>query len=169
MNSRNTIFQVFAFLLFTGAQVTVFMNLALFNTSFCFIYIGFILFLPIDTDRIVLIILGFASGLSVDMFYDSTGIHAAAAVLLAFARPYWVAILTPQGGYEIGVSPTLNQMSFFWVTSYLIPLLVIHHFAIFYIEAGGFSLFFFTLVKVLLSVVFTYVVLLLIQLLFFRR
>jgi len=165
MNSRNIVFFIFTFLLFTGAQVTVFRNLALFNTSFCFIYIGFILFLPIDTDRILLLMLGLVLGLSIDIFYDSIGIHAAAAVLLAFIRPYWIVILTPQGGYEIGVSPTLKQMPFFWISSYLIPLLLIHHIAIFYIEAGGFSLFFFTLVKVFASTIFTYVVLVLVQLL----
>jgi len=169
MSNRGIIFQVLAFVLYIVAQVTIFRNLALVNVSFCFIYLGFILLLPIDIDRMLLLFLGFISGLIVDLFYDSIGIHTAASVMLTFLRPYWINSLTPQGGYNIGISPSLRHMPFVWFTSYLIPIILIHHFAIFYIETGGFSMFFFTLVKVLSSVVFTYIVLILVQLLFYRR
>jgi hypothetical protein len=169
MSNRRIIFQFLSFALYIGVQVTIFRNLALFNVSFCFIYLGFILFLPIDIDRILLLFLGFISGLIIDLFYDSVGIHTAASVMLAFLRPHWINVLTPQGGFNIGVSPSLRHLPFLWITRYLIPIILIHHFAIFYIEAGGFSMFFFTLVKVLSSVLFTYFVLVLVQLLFYRR
>jgi hypothetical protein len=169
MSNRSIIFHVLAFVLYIGAQVTIFRNLALFDIAFCFVYLGFILSLPMDIDRILLLFLGFISGLIVDLFYDSIGIHTAASVMLAFLRPHWINVLTPQGGYNIGVSPSFQHMPFVWITSYLLPIILIHHFAIFYIEAGGFSMFFFTLVKVLSSIVFTYFVLVLVQLLFYRR
>jgi len=60
-------------------------------------------------------------------------------------------------------------MGFGWFFAYASLLVFVHHLAIFYIEAGGFSLFFFTLVKVFFSTVFTFLVLFLIQLLFSRR
>jgi len=163
MNNRS-ILQLFSFILLIGIQVTVFKNLALYDIAFCFIYIGFLLLLPIEFNRLVLLVLGFIAGFMVDIFYDSLGIHAAASVLLVYIRPYWINFLTPQGGYDIGGDPTLKQMNAVWFISYAFPLILIHHFAIFYIE-GGFSLFFFTLVKVILSAVFTFVVLVLVQLL----
>ncbi len=163
MNSRSIILFL-SFFLFLGIQVTILRNLTLFDVAFCFIYIGFILFLPIETNRLILLILAFIIGFVVDLFYDSIGIHAASAVLLAFIRPYWINVLTPQGGYDIGASPTLKQMNFFWFASFALPLILIHHISIFYIE-GGSSLFFFTLVKVFASTIFTYVVLVLVQLL----
>ena len=82
MSNRSIIFQVLAFALFIGVQVTIFRNLALFNISFCFIYLGFILLLPIDIDRILLIFLGFVSGLIVD---TESGVRAYKGI--PFAAP----------------------------------------------------------------------------------
>ncbi len=163
MNSRSII-KFLTFFLFIGIQVIILKNLALYNVAFCFIYIGFILILPIEINRMILLGIGFITGFTIDIFYDSMGIHAAATVLLAFIRPYWINAITPQGGYEIGGSPTLSQMKFSWFASFVLPIIFMHHFAIFYIE-GGFSHFFFTLVKVLLSTIFTFVVLIIAQLL----
>ena len=108
--------------------------------------------------------LAFITGLTIDIFYDSVGIHAAALVFIAYVRPYWINVLTPQGGYDLGANPTLGQMGLFWFLSYAFPLIFVHHFAIFYIE-GGFSQFFFTLVKVFSSTLFTLLVLVVVQLL----
>ncbi len=169
MNYRIIIQQVFAFLLFTAVQVTLLKNLVLFDTTFCFVYLGFLLFLPFETGRTGLLLLGFLLGFVVDVFYDSPGIHAAAGVFIAFIRPAWINVLTPQGGYEINASPFLKQTGVTWFVSYTFALLFIHHTAIFFIEAGGFSMFFFTLVKVFSSTIFTFFVLVLVQLLFYRK
>ena len=169
MDYRQVIYQVIRFVAFVGVQAMLLKDLVIFNSAFCLIYVGFLLFLPIDLSRPVLMLIGFLLGLSVDIFYDSLGIHAAAAVLIGFIRPTWINVLTPQGGYETGFIPGLQRMGFGWYLAYTGVLIFAHHFAIFFIEAGGFSLFFFTLVKVLSSTVFTFLVLFLIQLLLSRR
>jgi len=169
MSYKLLIQQLLSFVLYVLVQVTLLKNLVVFDAAFCFVYIGFILFLPLETGRIVLLLIGFLTGFIVDLFYDSIGIHAASGVLIAFLRPIWINILTPQGGYEAGASPYLRETSTTWYISYSLLIIFIHHFAIFFIEAGGFSLFLFTLVKVLSSVTFTFLVLLLVQLLFYRR
>ncbi len=169
MSYRVIIQQVFAILIFTGVQVAMLKNLVLFDTAFCFIYIGFLLFLPFESGRTGLLLLGFLLGFVVDIFYDSLGIHAAAGVLIAFIRPAWINVLTPQGGYELNASPFLKQTGVTWFVSYTFALIFIHHLAIFFIEAGGFSMFFFTLVKVFSSAIFTFLVLVLAQLLFYRK
>ena len=169
MSYRIILQQVFVFLLFTGVQVTLLKNLVLFDTAFCFVYVGFLLFLPFEIGRTSLLLLGFLLGFVVDVFYDSLGIHAAAGVLIAFIRPAWINVLTPQGGYEINASPFIKQTAVTWFVSYTFALLFIHHTVIFFIEAGGLSIFFFTLVKVFSSTIFTFFVLVLVQLLFYRK
>lgn len=142
-------------------------NLVLFDKAFCFIYIGFLLLLPFETNKVLLLIWGFVIGFFIDIFYDSLGIHMAASVLMVYLRSYWINLITPRGGYEVGMEPTLKLMKFEWFATYSLPLIFVHHFALFYIETGGFSLFFFTFVKVVSSVVFTFVTIVLLQYLFY--
>lgn len=169
MDYRRIIFQVLRLIAYVGAQVILLKNLVVFDNAFCFVYIGFLIFLPVDMERPALMLIGFFLGLSVDIFYDSLGIHAAASVFIGFIRPTLINALTPQGGYEIGISPGLQKMGFSWFLTYTGLLVFAHHFAIFYIEAGGFSMFFFTFVKVVSSTIFTFLVLYLVQVLSSRR
>ncbi|MDH5366563.1 MAG: Rod shape-determining protein MreD [Cyclobacteriaceae bacterium] len=120
-------------------------------------------------DRILILVIAFIIGLIIDMFYNSFGVHTSASVLLAFLRFYWGNIITPQGGYEINISPNLKTMGFQWFSTYFLPMLFVHHFTLFFTEAGGFFLFWFTLLKVIMSTFFTFLVILLIQILFFSR
>ena len=168
MDSRTLIFQAIRFIAYVGVQVVLLKNLVVFDSAFCLVYIGFLLFMPIDIGRPLLMLIGFFLGLSVDIFYDSLGVHAASAVLIGFIRPTWIDVLTPQGGYDASIAPGFQRMGFGWYFAYTGLLLFIHHLTIFYIEAGGFHLFFFTLVKVIFSTLFTFLILLVIQLLFGR-
>jgi hypothetical protein len=79
--------------------------------------------------------IAFLLGFSVDIFYDSIGINAAASVLIGFLRPYWLKIVTPRGGYEEVVIPNLKTLDFGWFFTYSLPLIFIHHFALFFIES----------------------------------
>jgi hypothetical protein len=142
-------------------------NLVLFDKAFCFIYIGFLLLLPFETNKVLLLIWGFVIGFFIDIFYDSLGIHMAASVLMVYLRSYWINLITPRGGYEVGMEPTLKLMKFEWFATYSLPLIFVHHFALFYIETGGLSLFFFTFVKVISSVIFTFITIVLLQYLFY--
>lgn len=167
MNSKNLILQLFYFILYIFLQIMFMKNLVLFDKAFCFIYIGFLLLLPFETNKVLLLIWGFVIGFFIDIFYDSLGIHMAASVLMVYLRSYWINLITPRGGYEVGMEPTLKLMKFEWFATYSLPLIFVHHFALFYIETGGFSLFFFTFVKVISSVVFTFVTIVLLQYLFY--
>ena len=156
-------------LVFFILQVVLFRNMALFDLAFCFVYVAIILSIPFETDRIVTIFAAFVLGILVDAFYNSLGIHASALVLLAFLRYYWISAITPQGGYESNLSPTANSMGGQWYSSYALPLIFMHHFALFFVEAGGFSSFGYSFLKVILSTFFTFFVIVIIQTLFFRR
>lgn len=167
--NRETILHTVYFVLYLLAQVMLFRQLVLFNTAFCFVYVAFILLLPIETNPILLMIAGFLLGFGIDVFYDSLGLHALSLVLVAYLRNYWLATITPQGGYDAGQGPTLAVNGLQWFMVYTLPLVFVHHAVLFFAEAGGFGIFWFTMSKVMTSLIFTMTVILLFQYFSFRR
>lgn len=168
MNNQHILGTITSFILYLALQVTVVRNMVLFDTAFCYVYVAFIILLPFEITPVLLMVVAFLCGLMIDIFYDSLGIHAAACVLIAFLRPYWTKTVPPRGGYEIGMRPTIKIMGFSWFLTFTLPLILIHHLILFFIEVGGLHLFGFTLVKVISSTVFTFLVMVILQYLFYR-
>lgn len=158
MINKGYISQIINFVFVILLQILVFKNIALFDVSFCFVYITILLLVPVETDRIITMIIAFATGLFVDVFYNSLGIHAAAMVLVAFIRSYWIGVITPQGGFDGNISPSVINMGGQWFSTYALPLIFVHHFTLFFTETGGFHIFGFTILKVLTSTFFTFMV-----------
>src|ERR1044071_24083 len=160
--NRVGIFNVVYFFLYVIAQVLLFKRLVLFNTSFCFLYVAFILLLPVDMESWVLMIVAFLLGFTIDIFYDSLGIHALALVTVAYLRNYWLRSITPQGGYDAGSSPAITN-GVQWFLVYSVPMVFVDLALLFFVEAGGFGLFWFTMLKIMASLVFTVGVMLILQ------
>lgn len=163
---RLNVFHLVSFFIYLLLQVLIFKNVVLFHTAFCFVYVAYILLLPVDTNTMLLMAIGFFMGFIVDIFYDSLGMHAFACVLIMYVRNYWLNLITPQGGYDSNVTPSLVMGGTQWFVMYAAPLVFLHHAILFYIEAGGFGLFWFTLWKVIASTLFTVLVIVIIQYLF---
>ncbi len=142
-------------------------NVVLFDKAFCFAYIAFLLLIPLEAGALLVMLMGFATGLIIDIFYDSLGIHASACVIIMFLRPYLVNLMTPRGGYDAGLVPTLRVMGFEWFSVYSYVLILVHHLALFYIEASGVSMFFYTFSKAFFSSILTFSVVIIIQYLFY--
>lgn len=164
---RDIIVQLFRFVLYAGVYVLLIWKLTLFDLGWCFLYLGFLLFLPLRTPIVVQLLLSFGMGLTMDIFFNTGGLHAAAAVLLGFLRPWVLRILTPRDGYDSGDTVNVHQMGWQWFGVYLLLLVLLHHAAFFVLELGSFRHFGTTLAKILVSALFTSVALLIIQLLFF--
>ncbi|NOS57266.1 MAG: Rod shape-determining protein MreD [Cyclobacteriaceae bacterium] len=160
---RGGILQVGLFFGYLILQVLLLKNLVLFNTSFCFLYVAFILLLPVEMNNLLLMLIAFLLGFSVDIFYNSLGLHAMALVLVAYLRNYWLATITPQGGYDIGTPPTLSANGLQWFLVYSLPLVFVHHLVLFFVEASGFAMFWYTMLKAISSLLFTMTVMLLLQ------
>ncbi len=164
--SRITIIQVVTFFIYLFYQVLILKNIVLFNSSFCFLYVAYLLFLPVDSTPVFLMIAGLIMGFGVDIFYDSLGLHASACVMVMYARNYWLSLITPQGGYDINTTPSIAINGMQWFLIYTFPLVFLHHAVLFFVEAGGFGMFWFTLWKTLTSAIFTTVVTVVVQFLF---
>lgn len=158
-----------AFVVYLLLQVLLFRRIVLFDSAFCLVYIGFILFLPLEITTFMLMLFGFTFGIALDLFQNSPGLHAGATVAVAFVRNSWLSLITPQGGYDDAGSISIRQYGVVWLLTYLVPMVFIHQAILFFAEAGGFQLFGLTMLKVLSSMVFTLVVVFLYQLVAVRR
>ncbi len=162
------IFRIIAFFFFLLTQVLLFKNVVLFHTAFCFLYVLYLLTFPVETNPLILMAVAFALGLGVDIFYDSVGLHAMASVGMVYVRGYWLSRITPQGGYDRSSIPTLESNGLQWFIVYVLPLIFIHHVILFFVEAGGTTYFWFTLLKVFVSTLFTVLAVTIAQMLFSR-
>lgn len=134
-----------------------------------YVYILFILMLPVETPKWMLLLLSLIMGLTIDMFGNSGGIHAAATVLIGFARPGILKLIAPRDGYESETKLTPQVMGFNWFATYVTMMVLIHHFAYFYLEVFRFSEFFMTFLKVLINSAITIGLILLSQYLFGKQ
>jgi len=164
--TRSNIIQAISFFLYLFFQVLILKNSVLFHAAFCFLYIAYLLLLPVETNPMLLMLAGFIMGFFIDMFYDSLGLHALSCVLIMYVRNFWLARLTPQGGYDNSAIPGIAASGLQWFLVYAAPLIFVHHAVLFFTEVGGFQYFGFTIMKVLCSTVYTTIVILIVQYLF---
>ncbi len=132
-----------------------------------YIYILFILLLPLNAPRYVVLLGGFFVGLSVDIFSNTLGIHAFASVFIAFLRPLIVRAITDREE-DRSDYPGLIQNGFSWFLYYTALMVFLHHSVLFFIEVFTFSDFFGTLYRIILSSLFSIFVIVLSQFIVFR-
>jgi rod shape-determining protein MreD len=164
--SSDVLKYVWQFFLLVLLQVLIFNNLNLGGYVNPFPYIYLILVLPISIGRMQLLLIGFLLGLTVDVFSDTGGIHAAAATLISFYRPLYIKAQSPREGYDLGAVPHLKVFGVTWFIPYAILLILLHHTVLFYLEVFRFSEFFHTLLKIVLSSLLTLFFVLLAEYLF---
>lgn len=154
------------FLVLVGIQVTVLNNVQLSGYINPYLYVLFILLLPVKFPRIIGMLLALVLGITIDMFTNTLGMHAAATVCMAFARPFVLKIFAPRDGYEADATPNIKDLGFQWFLVYTTVLVLIHHFVLFYVEVFRFSEFFITLLRVILSAALTLTLIFISQFLF---
>lgn len=150
-------------------QVVILNNIQLGGYINPYFYVLFILLLPFETPKWLLLISAFVLGLSVDMFSDTIGLHAAASVFMAYCRPGVLKIVSSRQEYEPGIQPIIRDLGFKWFFSYSLILVSVHHVILFYLEIFGFSEFFHTLLRIAPSIIFTMLLLILSQYVMYRH
>ena len=132
-----------------------------------YIYLLFVLLLPLSTPKYMVLLLAFSIGLTVDIFSNSLGIHSFATVFAAFFRPYVIRLITAREEDKSDY-PGLKQNKFQWFISYVTIMVLIHHFVLFYIEVFTFTNFLLTLTRTFFSSLFSIFVIVLSQYIVFR-
>jgi rod shape-determining protein MreD len=164
----NTVFRFgLIFILLVLLQVLLFNNIQFSGYINPYVYIMFILLLPIEIPSWMLLILSFSIGMIIDFFSGSPGVHTFATVLSGFVRPYVIRVVSPKDGYESGSEPSMANYGFRWFFSYTLLIVLIHHTSLFYLEVFRLTDFFRTLFRVILSTIFSVTFILLIE--YYRR
>lgn len=166
---KDTLKYLVMFIVLVLLQVLLLNNIQFSGYVNPYLYVLFILLLPFETPRYLLLLLGFLLGLSVDIFSDTPGIHASATTFMAFLRPYVIELISSRDSLELNAPPRLKVMGLGWFLRYTIILVLAHHLFLFYIEVFSFMDFFHTMTRSLLSSFFTIVLIFISQFLVFKE
>ena len=160
---------IIRFVVLVLLQVLVLNHISLGGYINPYLYVLFILWLPFNTTRAVLLVSAFLIGFSVDIFSNTLGLNAAASVAMAFARPLVISMISASSEFEPGSRPSIHSQGVRWFLLYTIILVLIHHFVLFYLEIFRLSEFLSTLIRVGLSSALTIVLVFLAEYLTVRK
>lgn len=167
--SKQILRYVIIFISLLAIQLLVLNNIKLGGYINPYIYILFIMLLPFEIKGWFLLILGFLTGLTMDAFMGTLGMHSSATLFIAFLRPYILSNISTGTSTDKKGSPLMSITDLSWFVRYVLFMVVAHHLLLFYIEAFSFIHFFHTLLRVILSSIVTTFFILLAQFLFIRE
>lgn len=155
------------FILLVGLQVVVLNHINFLGYINPYTYILFVVLFPIKNSRTLFVFLSFLIGLTIDLFSDSGGIHAAACVSIAYARPLILKFCF--GTIYEYQTIKFDTVEFGSKLLYITILTVIHHLILFSLEIFNISKIILTLQKTLFSSIFTIILCVLITIIFSRK
>ena len=128
---------IIRFIVLITIQILVMNNVLFMGYINPFIYILFLLLLPLDTSRWLILILAFCLGISVDAFQNTMGLHAFSCVLIAYCRQPILNFLLPQlkNKKQNNLEFSLQEFGLQRGLIYTGSLVFIHHFSLFILEA----------------------------------
>ena len=124
--------------------------------------------LPFSYKVVTVLSISFLMGFMVDLFSNTFGLHASAAVTMGMARPLLYKYFAPRDGYDILRQPNVLDMGLRWHILTFGSLLFIHHIWFFLLESFRFDNIASALIKTLLSGSLSLIICLIIQYLFFK-
>ncbi len=135
-----------------------------------YIYFLFILWLPFSLSRSGLLIVSFITGICLDFFTKTPGLHAAACVLIGYLRPFLINLLMPQQGVEFNYrEPSIASLGFTQYITYVSVLTLFHHGLLFSIQAFQFGNILYLILKTLGSTVISLLLVTIIEIIFIRK
>jgi len=126
------------FIIFVSLQVLVFNNVFFMGYINPYIYLMFLFLLPISKkNQNFLLLIAFTTGIIIDAFQNSMGLHTFACVLLMYLKSPILLSLVPQlkNKTQSNIVFSINEFGLPVTIIYTSSLVFIHHFALFFIEA----------------------------------
>lgn len=162
---------IFRLLIFVLVQVYVLNKIPhLHRFVIPYLYFLFVLWLPFSMTRLSLMLTAFATGLLLDYFTNSPGLHAAACVLIAYIRPFLIGVLIPKDTAEFNYrEPSPRAMGWAPYMLYVFLLTLIHHTYLLFLELLHFGTVVDFLIKVLATTAISMLLIITVELLFPRR
>lgn len=157
--------------LFIGLQVYILNKIPhLHQFIIPYIYYLFVLWLPFTLPRMTVMFIGFLTGMILDIFTNSPGLHAAACVLIAYMRPFVINVLTPKDSKEFNYrEPSPKAMGWAPYLMYVLILTLFHHGYMTFLQWLSFGTFLNFLIKVVSTTAISMLLIIIIELLFPRK
>lgn len=168
MNSKIILINILRWFILLSVQILLLRNLSLYDLATPFTYILFLLLLPFGIPNLALYLIAFGTGLTLDTFFDTLGVHTAACVTLAFVRISFISITVSRDNFD-EPEPTLGNMGLKWFSLYALLCTFSHHLILFLLEAFRLTELSYTLMRCLLSGTFTLFTLFMIEFIFYNR
>lgn len=135
-----------------------------------YIYFLFILWLPFNIGRSALLVVSFITGLCLDFFTKTPGLHASACVFIGYLRPYLINLLMPQQGVEFNYrEPSVISIGFTQYVTYVSLLTLFHHLVLFTVEAFQFGNIVYLVLKTVGSAIVSLLLIALVEIIFIRK
>jgi len=135
-----------------------------------YLYYLFILWLPFSIPRFWLLVVGFLTGLSLDYFTQTPGLHAAACVLIAYIRPFIINLLLPKDSSEFNYrEPSARTLGWTPYAIYILVLTLFHHGYMLFLEWLSFGSFLTFLIKLVAMTAISMLLIFTTELLFPRK
>ena len=166
---RLVLHQIVYFIVLLLVQVLILNNIKFLGFINPYLYILFILTLPLNINKALFLVIAFLLGFSIDVFSNTLGIHAFATVFVAFFRNQTVKLFIPrEDNYEMLI-PSMSSFGIGQFVKYAVVMVLIHHLVLFAIEAFTFHAFWLLLSRFFFNSIFTLILLLGIERLRLKR
>ena len=157
------------FVLLIMLQLLVVNNLELTTYINPFIYIIFILSLPVNMKPWIILTISFFTGMVMDSFYSTPGLHMGATIFMGYLRGFYLRIAANKEDFESRISPSVADKGIVWFLVYALSLTIAHHLFLFFFEVYSFFEFFRTLLRISSSALFSVLLIVIGELLFFSK
>ena len=124
----------FYFVVLVLIQVLVLNNIHFLRVATPFLYLYFILKMPVGTSRTNVVFFSFLIGLVIDIFSNTPGMHAAACTFAGFIREPLIQLFMGKDLPE-GIFPSYKTFGYGGFFRYTLSFVVIHHVTLFLIES----------------------------------
>ena len=149
--NASSIKYIFQFIVVVLLQVLLFNNMDYFYLVSPYIYIIFLLDLPLNVKTPSLMLIAFLLGLTVDCFSNTLGLHTFACTLIGFLRQGYLKILFSHLEFKFQ-EPSISQFETSGYLKYAVGMVGAHHIALFMMEALSFNNFGFLLLRIIINI-----------------
>ena len=158
---------IFYFVGYVILQIPLLHKFILFDVAFSFFYLGFLLFFPLGQNPILRLMAGFLTGLFIDLFSNTPGLHASVCTFIMLFRDTWLRFILEYEEGALDMNIYILKMRGVWL--YILPLIFIHHIMVFWINYGSWMGLFLTFDRILASTIFSFLSILLINLVISKK
>lgn len=157
----NNLKLIFLFIVLVLLQVLILNHIFFLEYATPFLYIYFLIKLPVNFNKNLVLLLGFLIGFAIDIFCYTPGLNAAAATFAAFLRYPIQKLFFDKDDFELAELKLSNLRSRF--AKYAIAMILVHHIALISLEYFSYFNVSTMLIRVISSSLLTFVIILAIE------